>query len=63
MIGEVIAEALSKALMLTYGWLAPLFHIATLALILSLLFFGDKVARLFHGYFGINYFLIGFMQA
>jgi len=58
----VVFEVLKHSLK-PYEWLAPLFHIATIVLIVCLLLFGDRITRIFSAYVSVNFFFIAFAQS
>ncbi|HDD68941.1 MAG TPA: hypothetical protein ENG61_01110, partial [Candidatus Korarchaeota archaeon] len=60
-IQRIIAEVLNLSLM-PYRRLAPIFHLATIALVISLFTLGDRAIRAFDAYVSINYFFIAFAQ-
>lgn len=45
-----------------YAWVAPVFHVATLLLIIAIWILGDRMSRIFDVYFGVNYLFIAFTQ-
>jgi len=45
-----------------YEMLAPIFHVATIVLIIVIWRYGMKVSRIFALYFGANYIFIAFTQ-
>lgn len=45
-----------------YLLIEPVFHIIPLALIIALIFFKNKIGRIFNAYVAINYFIIAFVQ-
>lgn len=58
----VVFEVLKYSLK-PYEWLAPLFHIATIVLVICLPFLGDRITRIFSVYVSINFFFIAFAQS
>ena len=42
---------------------APIFHIMTILLIILIILYKDKMSRIFTGYMGINYLIIGFASS
>ena len=59
---RVVAEVLNYSLK-PYLWLAPVFHLATLALLVAIIVLKDRVTRLFYGYFGLNFLFIALVQS
>lgn len=60
-IGSLVSKVLAVGLE-PYQWLAPFFHVGTVLLVLGLLWFGDKVTRVFSAYMGANFIFIAFAQ-
>jgi len=58
---NVVLEILKNSLE-PYVWLSPFFHIATIVLVISLLFFGDRITRIFSVYVGTNFLFMAFAQ-
>jgi len=58
----VVLEVLSRSLE-PYVWLAPLFHIVTIVLVVSMYFYRDRITRIFSTYVGLNYLFIAFAQS
>jgi len=46
-----------------YEWLAPLFHISTIILVVCLLLLRDRMTRIFSAYVSANFFFIAFAQS
>lgn len=59
--GNVIM-ALLKISTKPYEWLAPIFHVVTIILIIAIWRYGTKLNRIFATYIGINYIFIAFTQ-
>lgn len=59
--GRVISSLLSVST-IPYEWLAPIFHIATIVLIVIMWRYGARVSRIFAVYVGANYVFIAFTQ-
>ncbi len=59
--GRVISSLLNTSI-IPYVWLAPVFHIATIILVIIIWRLGVKVSRVFSLYIGINYIFIGLIQ-
>lgn len=58
---NVVLEVLGHSLQ-SYVWLAPLFHIITIGLVVCLIIFRDRITRIFSAYVGINFLFIAFIQ-
>jgi hypothetical protein len=59
--GEVVKSVLSVSLK-PYLPLAPIFHIATVVLLIAIWRYGNKVRRIFSLYIGVNYIFIALAQ-
>lgn len=59
--GDVVLAVIGVSLK-PYRFLAPIFHIATLLLILAILYYGNQCRRIFAVYFAFNYALIAWTQ-
>lgn len=59
--GDVVLETIRVSI-LPYRFLAPIFHMATVALVAGIIFAGNKMRRVFAGYFVLDYALIARAQ-
>jgi len=62
-IGTLTGMILSNALVYAYTALYPIFKIIPIVLVASLIFLGNRVARLFSFYAAITYVLFAFLQS
>jgi len=62
-IGWITGEVLSNALIYNYPILYPIFKIAPIVLVLSIVSLGNRANRFFSVYVGINYVLFAFLQS
>jgi len=62
-IGMITGEILSHSLVFTYTALYPIFKIIPILLVISIIFLGNRVTRLFNVYVGVTYVLFAFLQS
>lgn len=60
--GAVVGEILSKAILFEYTVLYPIFKVIPIVLVVSIIFFKNRVTRLFSGYVAVTYVLFAFLQ-
>lgn len=61
-LANVIVDTISHALKYSCASLYPIFQIIPIVLVISIIFLGNRVTRLFNVYVAINYILIAFLQ-
>lgn len=61
-VGLFIREILSNAVVFSYAGLFPIFKIIPIILIVSIIIFRNRVARIFSVYVGVTYVLFAFLQ-
>jgi len=62
-VGWITAEVLSNALVYDYPTVYPIFKIAPIVLVLSIVWVGSRASRVFSIYVGTNYVLFAFLQS
>jgi len=62
-VGWITGEVLSNALVYNYPTVYPIFKIAPIVLVLSIVWVGSRASRVFSIYVGINYVLFAFLQS
>jgi len=60
--GKVVGEILSHAIVFSCTALYPIFKVIPIILIISIIFLGKRVTRLFNFYVAISYILFAFLQ-
>jgi len=56
-MGVVVRESLEP-----YGWLAPVFHVATMVLVVLLWWFNGKMSKYFYAYLAVSYVFMALAQ-